>query len=83
VSESVEQGQGRTDCNGCLAVDAITVPARGIYRLVLDTDGYFVTLGLTPVFPAVTVEFRVPSAEHEMGIVVVVMRYTYFVYQES
>jgi 5-hydroxyisourate hydrolase len=33
----------------------------GTYRLEFDTDSYFVSLGVTPFYAAVTVEFRIPD----------------------
>jgi 5-hydroxyisourate hydrolase len=42
----------------------------GAYRLSFGTDSYFVGLGVTAFYPAVTVEFRMPdpSASHQVRL---------------
>jgi len=44
----------------------------GSYRLVLGTDSYFVGLGVTPLYSAVTVEFRMPDpgCPHQVRLLV-------------
>jgi 5-hydroxyisourate hydrolase len=77
-----EQARERTDGNGTVTFSTISPAMRGVYRLILDTDAYFVTLGFVPPFPSITVELRKLNAELPLRVLVVVTMHAYFVCQE-
>lgn len=55
-----ESARGRADDQGCVhAWDPAPQLERGTYRVELDLDSYFSTIGVTPFMPTATVTFRV------------------------
>lgn len=63
-----KSGRGRTDENGMLR-DWLPpiVLSHGVYRIELDVDSYYATLGIVPRYPRVSVIFRVfDPAEHHL-----------------
>lgn len=52
--------RGASDSSGTIMVEDIAKP--GIYRIELDADAYFATVGVVSLLPRVTVTFRVPAA---------------------
>ncbi|XRQ09016.1 hydroxyisourate hydrolase [Actinomadura welshii] len=65
--------QGKTDENGDFRpLNGGPLPQYGIYRLELDIDAYYATLGLAPFYPRVTIDFRVSDAgaEHHIPVLI-------------
>lgn len=65
-----ELAKGRTDERGAISWDGMPSPGRCLYRLELDIDQYFATLGIVPSHPWVTVVFRVldPGADQHIPV---------------
>lgn len=66
-----EPTRGVTDENGLLREwQPSLVVARRIYRIELDIDRYYATLGIVPFLPRVTITFRVldPAERHHLPI---------------
>ncbi|SDQ29974.1 hydroxyisourate hydrolase [Thermostaphylospora chromogena] len=51
--------RAQTDQDGTVAQWCDRKLERGMYRIVLDTDPYFVSLGLRAAYPEIVVAFRV------------------------
>ena len=68
----IEQLRVKTDDKGDVSGWPDWSVARGLYRLELDLDGYFSSLGITPFYPAITIRFRIidPSYEHHISILI-------------
>lgn len=62
----------RSDETGRCAFDGAVTAGRGIYRLVYETDPYFVGIGLTPAYPEVVVVFRVIDDWYHSHVTVLV-----------
>lgn len=61
----------RTDDSGHALIHCNS-PARGRYRMVVDLDRYFTSLGATPVQSRVDITFRVFSPDKSIPFVVAV-----------
>jgi 5-hydroxyisourate hydrolase-like protein (transthyretin family) len=53
---------------------------RGVYRIELDVDGYFASLGIAPFYPTITVSLRVQSPERSYTVPVLITPYAYLTY---
>jgi len=79
-----DQMQGHTDERGevvgMLSPLAVT---SGIYRVELDIDGYFASLGMVAFNPNVTMDFRVldPTQQHHISILIT--PHSYLTYRSS
>jgi 5-hydroxyisourate hydrolase-like protein (transthyretin family) len=65
--------QGKTDQNGEFRpLNGGPLPKYGIYRLELDIDAYYATLGLAPFYAKVTIDFRIcdTGAEHHIPVLI-------------
>lgn len=68
LGETTEQ---RTDNKGQVrAWQPVPIVTHGIYRLACDIDSYFTTIGVTPLFPRITTEFRVLDLAREYRILI-------------
>lgn len=65
-----EQAKGRTDECGSITWGRVPSPAKCVYRIELDVDQYFATLGIVPTHPWVTIVFRVldPAADQHIPV---------------
>jgi 5-hydroxyisourate hydrolase len=59
-----EQWRHQTNDDGFISGLQNSPLTRGSYALELDLEGYFSTLGFTPLNSAVTVRFRSPGERH-------------------
>jgi 5-hydroxyisourate hydrolase len=76
--------QGCTDDKGQVSDwSPMLALTRGIYRIHLDIDTYFVTLGVVPVYPSVTITFRVRDPATRYNVAVLITPYANLVYQPS
>jgi 5-hydroxyisourate hydrolase len=73
----------RTNAAGVLEAGAAGELGRGVYRLILDADSYFATLGAFSAFPSITVSLRVADGVSCLRISIVLTGFGYFVYQET
>jgi 5-hydroxyisourate hydrolase len=73
-------GQWLTDDDGLIDGAAIQPGGRGMHRLTLGLDGYFVTLGVGSVFPAITIDFRVADPAEPLYLPVYVGPNSYSCY---
>jgi 5-hydroxyisourate hydrolase-like protein (transthyretin family) len=73
-------GKWVTDDDGLIAGDALRPGGRGMHRLTYDLDGYFVTLGVGSVFPAISIDFRVPDPAESLYMPVYVGPNSYSCY---
>jgi 5-hydroxyisourate hydrolase len=78
-----EQGRDRTDNYGCIREWSELPLARGTYRLKFDLDDYFSSLGIAPLYPDVTIRFRIPDQDHLCHISLLVTPAAYFTYQQN
>jgi 5-hydroxyisourate hydrolase len=53
---------------------------RGVYRLVIDSDGYFSSLGATAAYPEITVMFRLRSDHESCDVQIILSPYSYSTY---
>lgn len=56
-----EVARAKTDDDGHVSTWQSAIDSPGAYRLEFGTDSYFTSLGITPFYPVVTVEFRLPD----------------------
>jgi 5-hydroxyisourate hydrolase len=77
-----EQARVLTDGTGRVSrwPGSVTVP--GIYRLEFDLDAYFSTLGITPLYPVITMVIRLSNASRRNRISLLVMPSACVSYQE-
>lgn len=69
---------GRTDASGCLRVWRPPPPAvRGVFRIVVDIDSYYASLGILPVFPQISTCFRVVNPDEPLHFMVLVTPYSH------
>jgi 5-hydroxyisourate hydrolase len=73
-------GQGVTDDDGLITDGALRPGGRGMHRLTYDLDGYFVTLGVASVFPAIVIDFRVADPAESLYLPVYVGPNSYSCY---
>ncbi|MEO3867457.1 hydroxyisourate hydrolase [Nonomuraea sp. B12E4] len=52
------QAEAETDEDGYVKAWRERAFARGLYRIIFDSDRYFVTLGLSAAYPEISVMFR-------------------------
>jgi 5-hydroxyisourate hydrolase-like protein (transthyretin family) len=65
-SQGEREVVGHTDAHGRVARwEPKLVITRGVYRLELDLDAYYVTIGLTPFLPAAGVSFRILNPQED------------------
>jgi 5-hydroxyisourate hydrolase len=78
----IEQLRAKTDDDGVSGGPSAPVE-RGIYRLELDLDGYFSSLGITPFYPAINIVFRTgdPNYSHRISLLITPSAYT--IYQQN
>ncbi|WP_176993137.1 hydroxyisourate hydrolase [Nonomuraea jiangxiensis] len=64
------QAEAETDDDGCVKEWHDRAFARGLYRIVFDSDRYFVSLGLSAAYPEISVMFRMQEdgGPHEIQI---------------
>jgi 5-hydroxyisourate hydrolase len=53
---------------------------RGVYRTVIDSDGYFARLGVTVAYPEVAVVFRMEPEIYAIQLQVTLSPYSYSTY---
>jgi 5-hydroxyisourate hydrolase len=70
----------RTNETGWCEFGAAAISDRGTYRLVYETDPYFVGLGAAPAYPEVVVVFRVLDISHHGHIMILVSPAGYTAY---
>jgi 5-hydroxyisourate hydrolase len=70
-----------TDSEGCMVAELSASLAPGLGRLVLDINGYFATLGVSPFYPDVTVSFRLSNSISAYKIIIIVTPSTYAVFK--
>ncbi|GAA1518904.1 hydroxyisourate hydrolase [Sphaerisporangium rubeum] len=68
---------GETDSEGRISDWCDEKFERGLYRIVFDSDYYFVGLGLTAVYPEVIVTFRMKDEADDYQIQVMFSPYSY------
>lgn len=55
-------------------------PERGLYRLIIDSDSYYASLGVSSAYPEVTIIFRMQSIPAKFQVVVTLSPYSYSTY---
>ena len=74
--------QGRTDDLGQVSHwDPEPGIERGIYRVELDIDGYFASLGITPFMPTAVVSFRITDSPEPCHVTVLITPYASLAYR--
>src|SRR5256885_11948177 len=76
-----EQASGRTDSDGRLADWLPTPMGRGIHKLEFELDEYFAGIGITPLYPRITVVFRVTDLTVSCDIQLLITPYADAIYQ--
>ncbi|MEU9889962.1 hydroxyisourate hydrolase [Sphaerisporangium sp. NPDC051011] len=66
-----------TDSEGCISEWRDKKLERGLYRIVFDSDYYFVGLGLTAAYPEIIVTFRMRDETDAYLIQVMLSPYSY------
>jgi 5-hydroxyisourate hydrolase len=72
--------EAETDLNGRIEDWGGQALRRGLYRIVLDSDGYFAGLGMTTVYPEISIVFRAEEAAGDCQVNVALSRYSYSTY---
>lgn len=73
-------GTAETDGDGCIVEWAADHFERGLYRIVFDSDHYFVGLGLSAAYPEITVMFRIADESDSYRIQVTLSPHSYSIY---
>ncbi|MCF6474026.1 hydroxyisourate hydrolase [Nonomuraea sp. MG754425] len=73
----VVDATARTDDDGCVNEWYDRRLGRGIYRIVFDSDRYFVALGLRAAYPEIVLTFRILDEDTVGNIAVVLSPYFY------
>ncbi|GAA4236633.1 5-hydroxyisourate hydrolase [Streptosporangium album] len=69
-----------TDYEGCIKQWDGASLERGLYRIVFDSDQYFVALGLSAAYPEISVMFRIQDEVDSYQIQVTLSPYFYSTY---
>ncbi|ACZ86713.1 hydroxyisourate hydrolase [Streptosporangium roseum] len=69
-----------TDGDGCITEWWGQKFERGLYRIVFDSDYYFVNLGLSAAYPEIAVIFRMKDETDAYQIKVIFSPYSYSTY---
>ncbi|MEV7014056.1 hydroxyisourate hydrolase [Streptosporangium sp. NPDC051022] len=69
-----------TDSEGCISEWRGRRFERGLYRIVFDSDYYFVGLGLRAAYPEISVIFRMQDEAESYQIKVLLSPYSYSTY---
>ncbi|WP_433256953.1 hydroxyisourate hydrolase [Streptosporangium sp. CA-135522] len=69
-----------TDGEGCITEWCGQKFERGLYRIVFDSDYYFVSLGLSAAYPEISVIFRMQHEADSYQIKVMLSPYSYSTY---
>jgi 5-hydroxyisourate hydrolase len=80
--QSKDIGLGRTDANGQFTMLADSSNG-ALARLELDTDSYFATLGVRPVYPSITLTFRVTESRPRSALSLLIAPSAYVIYLEN
>jgi 5-hydroxyisourate hydrolase-like protein (transthyretin family) len=77
------QAHGRTDETGILAVRPAEPASCGLYRVELDADSYFASLGIAAFYPTVTVLFRVLDPDDACHISILITPQSHLTYRSG
>ncbi|WP_214324859.1 hydroxyisourate hydrolase [Nonomuraea sediminis] len=78
---SSSEAEGCTDQSGSLVWPDLALPlSRGSYRLELNVDSYFATLGIVPANPLVVIVFRVSDPADPPRLTVLIAPNAHTVY---
>ena len=75
-----ELSRSKTDEDGQIRGWHCEPTSPGTYRLEFGTDAYFSSLGITPFYPTVTVEFRMPDPGYPYRTHLLLTPSSYLVY---
>jgi 5-hydroxyisourate hydrolase len=78
-----EQQRGTTDEEGNIPQLRSVQFAHGVYRLELDLDSYFSSMGITPFYPTVVMKFRIADPSQSYYISLVITPSAYCTYRAS
>jgi len=78
----IEQLRDKTDDDGLSGGPSASLE-RGVYRLELDLDGYFSSLGITPFYPAINIVFRIGDQNYSHRISLLITPSAYTTYQQN
>ena len=70
----------RTDDNGLVVSPGFSSDRRGMHRISIDIDSYFVGLGLEPFYPNICITFRVSELAESAHIPVLIAPYGFSSY---
>lgn len=70
----------RTDDNGLVVDPTFSSDRHGIHRISIDTDNYFVALGIEPFYPNICITFRVSDLGQSAHIPVLIAPYGFSSY---
>jgi 5-hydroxyisourate hydrolase len=73
-------GDAETDVEGRIHDWTGKPVSRGLYRIVFDSDHYFVALGLRAAYPEITVQVRINGEFDACGIEPMLAPHTYYTY---
>ncbi len=69
--------EAETDSDGCISEWRDKKLERGIYRIIFDSDYYFVGLGVSAAYPEIIVTFRMQDETDAYQIQVMLSPYSY------
>jgi 5-hydroxyisourate hydrolase len=72
--------EAKTDSDGCITKWGEDKLEPGLYRIVFDSDRYFVSLGLSAIYPEIIAIFRVRNEIDSHQIQVLLSPYSYSTY---
>jgi 5-hydroxyisourate hydrolase len=76
-----ELGHGVTDDNGLVAAHLLKTGERGIYKLILDVDNYFVSIGMQSSYPSITFAFRASNGTDPLCLMFFIATHGYSGYR--
>ena len=74
-------GQGVTDDHGLVAAHLLETDGRGVYRLILDVDSYFVSIGMESSYPSISFAFRASDGAEPLCIMFFIATHGYSSYR--
>lgn len=74
-------GHGVTDDNGLVAAHLLQTDGRGVYRLTLDIDSYFVSIGMESSYPSITFAFRASNGTEPLCLMFFIATHGYSSYR--
>jgi 5-hydroxyisourate hydrolase len=78
-----EYARCRTDATGRMTLELEEKPASRLFQIDFDINGYFAALGVTPFYPKISLNFRMPVHISHYKLIVLITPSSYSVLKEE